>query len=284
MSRDDDQWIERTVSDPEFADAVWSGKASPEDAPPWYPRVVRILDAAHRRRPPDDADLARSREVWSELSGRQHRRERRQRRRRLLVAGAVAAGVALAAGGAAAAMEGGLAGLPFFGSQPAVDDVHDDAEPTGPGRGVTVPAADAPTSVSRRRPAAALGTPRGRRPGPLPSACQPQATLSPGCSEQRGQAAGGPPDQSPAASSSSSSPSSASSLPAASSSASAASASSGSSAAPSSAACSSPSGADRGAAPPADPPPCATGAVSGEPPQGVRGPDRAPGRDAGPNP
>jgi hypothetical protein len=253
LSRDDDdQWIDRTVSDPEFADAVWSGKAPLDDAPTWYPRVVRMLDAAHRRRPPDDAELARSREAWSELSGGLDRRERRQRRRRLIVAGAVAAGVALAVGGAAAAMEGGLAELPFFGSQPAVGDVHDDADPAGQASTVTVPTGDAQTSVSRRRPAGAgTPSPRGRRPGPLPSACQPQATPSPGCSDRSEQVGGGPADPSPA-------PSAAGS-------------------------CSPQGGADAGDAP-SDPPPCATGAASSEPARGVRGRDRAPESAAGSNP
>ena len=200
------------MADPELADAVWSGTASPDDAPSWYPRVVRIVEAARRRRPRDDADVDRARAAWNELT---HRAHVRQRRRRLLVAGAVAVGAALVAGGAAAAMDGGLDHVPFLGSAPAVGDVvdahrlrhADDGAPGGPPRDVmrrrSVASRPRPASRPASRPAPSVVLPDVLVPEPsvVPPACEPEVAASPGCSERGRHAGDGPADrpaQSPA--------------------------------------------------------------------------------------
>jgi hypothetical protein len=111
VSRDDeDRWIERTVSDADFADAVWSGSAS-DDAPSWYPDLVRVLDAARNPPAPDYVELSRGREAWSEVA-------HRARRRRWVVAAAAVAVMALTAGGAAAAMDKRVVQAPVHGVHP----------------------------------------------------------------------------------------------------------------------------------------------------------------------
>jgi hypothetical protein len=182
LSRDDeDRWIERTVSDGEFADAVWSGTAPIEDAPPWYPELVRILGAAGNEPALEGADPARGRDDWSEVV---RRARRRRRRRRVLVAGAVALGVAVAAGGAAAATGSRLDDLPLLRSGPVVGDAGNDRPDTE--TRVTVADASAPDPLSRLRPDRAPGPApgAGRRPARTAPSCQPEATREPGCSDR----------------------------------------------------------------------------------------------------
>lgn len=189
MSSDDDGWIDRTTSDPEFADAVWSGTAPLDGAPSWYPQFSRLVNAAGTPRVPDDDEVGRRDAAWADVS----RRTRRTRRRRLVVAGAVALGAALAAGGAAAASDGGLRNLPFLGWEAGGDA----REPDAPGLvdGVSPAGAGTQSSMSGPEPVAERAVPPGhaRTDGP-PTACQPDLAPSPGCSERsergRGRGAG----------------------------------------------------------------------------------------------
>jgi hypothetical protein len=191
------------MADPELADAVWTGTASHDDAPAWYPRVARIVDAARHRQPPGDADVDRARAAWNELSRRAHAR---QRRRRLLVAGAVAVGAALAAGGAAAALDGGLDRVPFLGSAPAVGDVDDvrrsqdadDGDPGGPARDLMLRRAVAPRSRPASRPGSPAGSPDVlvSESRSVPPACEREVEASPGCSDRGRHTGGGAADAS----------------------------------------------------------------------------------------
>lgn len=179
MNRDDDdRWIERTVSDPEFADAVWSGRAPADEAPAWYPRLARMLRTACDQPEPDDADLARRHDAWSEVV---RQAQRRQRLRRVLTAGAVAVGVALAAGSAAAAM-GGVESLPFLGSETGEGGAARTAGPADVGGGDGA-------GVNPTTPAVASGTePDGHarcRPEEATLPTLPDAASSPGCYERR---------------------------------------------------------------------------------------------------
>jgi hypothetical protein len=186
LSRDDeDRWIERTVADPEFADAVWSGQAPVDDAPEWYPRVLRILEAAHHRPPPDEDDVAVRHEAWTELSRRLHRR---QWRRRLIVVGAVAVGAALVAGGAAAAMSGGFDDLPAPRAEAEEDGVPRGDDPVEVNADSMVGRADVPATVGGRGAAtegASREGGRASRAQPPILGCLPEPDPSPGCSGDR---------------------------------------------------------------------------------------------------
>jgi hypothetical protein len=95
---DEERWLDRAESDPEFAEAVWAGEAPEDEGPAWYPRLARLLGAL--RTPTQQADATGAGEAWLEVQRRA--RQRQQRRRKRVVRGIVI-GAAVTAGATAAA-------------------------------------------------------------------------------------------------------------------------------------------------------------------------------------
>lgn len=126
---DEERWIERTESDPDFADAVWAGAVPEDEAPSWYPRFVRLLDAARTPAPPTELEAARTSDAWAEV---QRRAQRRRRRRRMVVVRVVAVGAAVAAGATAAAAATDVPLLPEVRWESPDREPGRDADPVEP--------------------------------------------------------------------------------------------------------------------------------------------------------